>query len=287
MWRSLLFVPVLEDRFIAKAAERGASAVVLDLEASVAADRKVEAREKLPNIVKELAPKVEVTVRINSLWLGAIRDLEACVILGVSALHLAQCESAEYVKAIDGLVTELEAERGLVIGSISLVAILESPRAVLNAQAIAAASPRLVGLALGVEDYATAMEGDTVAALLEPAGFHVIQAARAEGLTPLVVPTSMAGYRNLDVLEAAAKRARSQGSTGSYAVHPKQIEVLNRTFAPTESELDWARRVLTRAESATKAREAVFQIDGRMIDLPLITRARNILRNAPENALPK
>ncbi len=277
MWRSLLFIPVLEERFVAKAAERGASAVVLDLEASIADDRKAEARAALPRVVSRLAPYVEVTVRINPLWLNAIRDLEAAVIDGVTTLHLARCESPAAVAAIDGLLSEFEAERGLAETPLSLVAMLESPRAVLDARGIAGASKRMVGLTLGVEDYATEMATATSDEVLRPAGYQVIQAARAAGIEPYVVPASMSNFRDLEGLEQAASYARSLGSIGGYAVHPAQIDVLNRVFAPTETELDWARRVLAEADRAAEGGKGVFKVDGQMIDLPIINRARHIV----------
>ena len=278
MWRSLLFVPVLEERFIAKAANSGADAVVLDLEASIADARKADARAALPEAAARLASEIDVTVRINPLWLEAIRDLEACMCEGISAIHLARCNGPEEVIAVDRLITELESDRGLNGPTPSLIAMLESPGAVENAQAIAQASPRMAGLTLGVEDYATEMGVAANDTLLRTAAFQVIQTAKAARLEPILVPTSMADFRNLKALEDAAQFARNLGATGGYAVHPAQIEVLNRVFAPTETERDWARQVLATSESAKKDGKAVFLLDGQMIDLPLITRAQQILK---------
>ena len=278
MWRSLLFVPVLEERFIAKAASSGTDAVVLDLEASIADARKADARSALPEAVARLASEIDVTVRINPLWLEAIRDLEACMCGGISAIHLARCNGPEEVIAVDRLITELERDRGLNGPTPSLIAMLESPGAVENAQAIAQASPRMAGLTLGVEDYATEMGVAANDTLLRTAAFQVIQTAKAARLEPILVPTSMADFRNLEALEDAAQFSRNLGATGGYAVHPAQIEVLNRVFAPTEMERDWARQVLATSESAKKDGKAVFLLDGQMIDLPLITRAQKILK---------
>lgn len=277
MWRSLLFVPVLEERFIAKAADCAADAVILDLEASIADARKPEARAALQNAVNRLAPHIAVTVRINPLWMAAIRDLEVCVIDGVSALHLARCGTAQEVAAVDGIVSELERERNLPVGQIKLIAMLESPGAVLQAESIARASGRVIGLTLGVEDYATEMGTQANDALLRPAGLQVIQAARAAGIDPLVVPSSMADFRDFAALERAAGFARTLGSVGGYAVHPGQVEVLNRVFSPSEVEIGWANRVLTAAKQAEAEGQGIFKIDGQMIDLPLITRAKRIL----------
>jgi len=277
MWRSLLFVPILEERLLEKAADRGADALVLDLEASIPDSKKSSARDAVESTVNALAPKIEVTVRINAAWLNAFRDVEACVVEGVSAIHLARCESAREVIAIDRLMGELEAERGLPGGGISLIAMLESPQAVIDAPKIAHASPRLCGLTLGVEDYATEMGVVASGDVLRPAGYQVIQAARAKNLNPFVVPVSMSSFRDLESLEQAALHARALGSVGGYAIHPDQIAVLNRVFKPTTEEIAWARRVVSAAQEADSAGTGVFEIDGDMIDLPLIKRAQQIL----------
>ena len=87
----------------------------------------------------------------------------------------------------------------------------------------------------------------------------------------------MANFRDLKGLERAAKYARSLGSSGGYAVHPAQVAVLNRVFAPTDAEIDWAKRVLSEAERASASGKGVYKVDGQMIDLPIITRARHIV----------
>ena len=277
MWRSLLFIPVLEERFIAKAAERGADALVLDLEASIAPDRKDEARAALPGIVERLAPQVAVTVRINPLWMATLRDLDAAVIEGVQAVHLALCESAEHVRAVDGIVSDLEAERGLPVGQIKLIAMLETADAVCQAAEIAKASPRLMGMTLGVEDYITSMGGIASENILRPAAFQVIQAARSGGLEPFLVPASMADYGDSDVLENAANYAKSLGSVGGYAVHPSQVAVLNTVFFPSEDAIVWARDVVAVAEIAQSEGKGAFKVKDQMIDGPLIERAKRIL----------
>ncbi len=278
MWRSLLFIPALEEKFIAKAARRGADAIVLDLEASVDASRKDEARAALPDVVARLAPDCTVTVRINALWAVAFRDLVACVTPGVSAIHLPLCENAEQVRAVDAMISELETERDLKPGGIGLVAMLESAGAVVRAAEIAQASPRLRGMTVGVEDYATSIGVATTPEVLGPAAQQVTQAARAAGIASFAIAASMADFRDTDGLRRAAARARATGTTGGYAVHPAQVEVLNKVFAPTAEETVWARKVVAAAEQAKKDGLGVFKVDDRMIDLPLIARAEAILR---------
>lgn len=277
MWRSLLFVPTLEDRFVAKAAKRGADAIVLDLEASIAAGRKAEAREALAAALEQLVPSVPVTVRINPLWMAAVKDLDACVIPGVDAVHLAQCEGADHVRAIDGLITDLEVERSLPTGAIKLIAMIESADALTKVTKIARASPRLVGLTLGVEDYATSMGVSATADLLRPAVYQLNQAAYAANIHSFAVPTSMADFEDLAALESQARYARKIGSVGGYAVHPAQVECLNVVFSPTTEELSWAQAVVAAADKAEEQGQGVFKVEGQMIDQPLIARARTLL----------
>lgn len=277
MWRSLLFVPTLEDRFVAKAAKRGADAIVLDLEASIAAGRKAEAREALAAAVEQLVPSVPVTVRINPLWMAAVKDLDACVIPGVDAVHLAQCDGADHVRAIDGLITDLEVERSLPTGAIKLIAMIESADALTKVTKIARASPRLVGLTLGVEDYATSMGVSATADLLRPAVYQLNQAAHAANIHSFAVPTSMADFKDVAALESQARYARKIGSVGGYAVHPAQVECLNVVFSPTTEELSWAQAVVAAADKAEEQGQGVFKVEGQMIDQPLIARARTLL----------
>ena len=277
MWRSLLFTPTLKERFVEKAASRGADAIILDLEASIAAERKGEARQALPEAVEKLAADVAVTVRINPLWLDAIRDLEACVLPGVQAVHMALCENVAHVHAVDGIISELEEKRGLPVGEIKLVAMIESAAALVRATGIARASPRLIGMTLGVEDYATSMGVSATPDLLRPAVFQLNQAARAADIASFGVPVSMADYQETRTLEAEARYARTLGTTGGYAVHPAQVAILNAVFEPTAEEIAWATEVLAGAKEAQKRAEGVFKVRGQMIDQPLIIRAERIM----------
>jgi citrate lyase subunit beta/citryl-CoA lyase len=277
MWRSLLFIPTLEERFVAKAATRGADAIILDLEASIPDTRKEEARAALPGAVEKLVSDVPVTVRINPLWTPAIRDLEACVIPGVSAIHIALCESGEHVRAIDGILSELESARGLPAGGINLLAMIESADALGRAAEIAKASPRLVGLTLGVEDYATSIGVAATPDLLRPAVFQLNQAAHGAGIQSFAVPASIADFNVTETLDTQSRYARRLGSIGGYAVHPAQVAVFNAVFAATREEIAWAREVVSGAKDSKQKGEAVFKVQGQMIDKPLITRAMRIL----------
>lgn len=230
--------------------------------------------------MERLAENTAVTVRINSLWLKCIRDLEASVRTGVQALHIAYCENVEHVRFIDGIVSELEAERNIEVGTVKLIAMIESPDSLIQAADIAKALPRLYGLTLGVEDYATSMGAATSQELLRPAVFQVIQAAHAAKVHPFTVPASMADYSDHSTLDAAARYARSLGSVGGYAVHPSQIETLNQVFSVSDAELAWAKKVVAALKESKNLTKGAFDLEGQMIDKPLIERALLMLERS-------
>ena len=287
MWRSVLFVPVLEERFVAKALERGADAIVLDLEASIAAHRKAEARAALPAVVERLRGHgTDVLVRINTCWRPALLDLEAAAMDGVRALVVPDCREVAELAAIDGVLGELEAERALPPNGIGLVPILESAQGVLAGRDIAAAAKRVVGLTFGIEDYVADME-----AVLDPSSLHhvalqVAQMARAAGVEPFVVPESLANLSELDRFRTAAQAGRDMGSRGGFAVHPNQVAILNDVFTPSEDEIASARKIVAAADDAEAAGTGAVSLDGRMIDLPIVIRAKRLLARVPSASDP-
>jgi len=280
MWRSALFVPATEPRLLEKAPQRGAEAIVLDLEASVVARRKQEARAALSAAVETLRGSgLDVLVRVNMGWYMPFLDIEAVVIEGVRAILVPNAREVAMLTALDGLIGELEAKRGLGAGSIALVPIIESAAGVELAPDLARA-PRVVALAFGVEDFLADMQALPDETLLNHTAIRIISAARAGGCSPLVLPESLAVLDDMDRFEAAARRARAFGSEGSFAVHPRQVAVLNACFTPTEAELAQARRIVNASEAAERDGTGAFTLDGRMIDLPIVVRARHLLESA-------
>lgn len=281
MWRSLLFMPVLEERFLAKAAERGADAVVLDLEASIVAARKDEARAALAPAVERLhAAGQDVLVRINMPWRPALKDLEFAVRPGVRALALPGCESAAHVLAVDACVGELEAERGLPHGGIRLVPLIESPRGVRDADAILRATGRIACVGFGIEDYLAILGAPPSVDLQTMTGLAVAEAARAAGVVPLIVPETLGNLEDMDSFEAAAERGRRMGSEGGFAAHPGQVERLNKVFTPSDEEVATAERIVATAREAERAGLGAVRHEGGMIDGPIIVRSERLLERA-------
>jgi citrate lyase subunit beta / citryl-CoA lyase len=278
LWRSLLFVPVTNERFVARAQERGADAIQLDLEDSVAAAEKRAAREALPEVVRTVAGgPADVLVRVNRPWRLAVRDLEAAVLPGVTGLTIPKVPGPRHVAEIADLVGELERERGLPPGSVRLLPAIEDPEALARAQAIAAASPRVAGLTLGGEDFALAIGVEPDEDVLLSANQAIVAAAAAVGVPPLGTLGSIASFSDADAYRRMVQRSRRFGFQGGSAIHPNQVPILNEEFAPTPEETGAAEKIVEAFEQAERRGEAAVAVDGRMVDVPVVERARRTL----------
>jgi len=272
MWRSLLFVPALNNRLIASAARRGADAIVLDLEAAVPPERKADARAQLPQVISLLKGQgATVAVRINLPDHGGDDDLDTACRAGASIIVLPKATPTNTARAAASASADVK-----------LIPLIEGPRGVIDALAIAEAAKSVAALGFGVEDYATEMGVPPTPELLTYAGFQVIQAARAAIRAPLVIMDTIADYKDLQRFEAAARNAHAMGASGSFAIHPMQVDILNREFTPGKAEREKALCIVEAAESARRTGEAIASIDGQMIDAPVEARARAILKLAEQ-----
>ncbi|NQW10613.1 MAG: CoA ester lyase [Alphaproteobacteria bacterium] len=279
LWRSLLYVPATAVRFVAKAAERGADGIILDLEDSIPPDAKTAARSVLAGAVAAVARGAgDVLVRINRPWRLAVADLEAAVIPGVDGLCLPKVDSADHLVAIDEVVAELEAERGLVPGHIRYAVLVETAKGVAEARAIAKGSARVAAITLGGEDMSADLglpEPDP--AVLDPYDAAVRLAAREAGVIPLGYPGSIAEFTDLDAFRRAAEAGRRNGSEGGMAIHPAQVPVLNAAFAPSAEEITHAEGVLAAFDDALARGLGAVAYQGKMIDKPIVDRARRVI----------
>jgi citrate lyase subunit beta/citryl-CoA lyase len=280
-WRSMLFVPVTVEKFVHTAADRGADAVILDLEDSVAPSQKERARTLIPDAIPRVARNgADVLVRVNRPWRLLVRDLEAAVVPGVVGLLLTKVDSPEHVQGVAEIVAELEEERGLPPGKLVFVALVETAVGFLRIEAIARSHPRVVGLSLGTEDF-TASVGmlPDPDALLYPKQ-HTVFAARAAGILPLGFVGSIADFRDQDAFRAIVRRSKRLGFVGASAIHPLQVQVLNEEFAPTSEEVDRAQRMVAAYDKAYAEGLGAVQFEGAMIDVPVVERARTVLKRA-------
>jgi citrate lyase subunit beta / citryl-CoA lyase len=280
-WRSLLFVPVTAEKFVRTGADRGADGIILDLEDAVAPSQKERARTLIADAIPQVARNGgDVLVRVNRPWRLLVRDLEAAVIPGIAALMLTKVDSAEHVHAVAEIVAELEAERGLPMGAMKFVVLVETAAGFFRIEAIARSHPRVVALSLGTEDFTAdcGMLPDPEA-LFYPKQ-HTLIAARAAGILPMGFVGSIADFRDQEAFRAIVRRSKRLGFMGASAIHPLQVPVLNEEFGVTEAEEERAHRMVAAYEAAFAQGLGAVQFEGAMIDVPVVERAKNVLRRA-------
>ena len=280
--RSFLYVPANRERFLEKAVGLPADAFILDLEDSVPAAEKANARTG----VVEYAPKIpdnRTWVRVNGLDTGlAEADLDAVIgVAGIAGIFLPKVETRDEVLRWDAMIGAREGKRALASGSIGLVPSIESARGVLNAYDMAVAAKRVVSLGFG-----GARDGDLNTDLgcawsidgpeMLHARSHTLLAARAARFdTPL--DGVFADVRDADGFERDTALSRRLGYRGRKLIHPAQIEPCNRLYRPSAAELDYYVRVLDAFDRAAAQGSASTTVDGRMIDVAMANAARRAL----------
>jgi citrate lyase subunit beta/citryl-CoA lyase len=281
VWRSLMFVPVTVEKFVRTAADRGADAYILDLEDAVAPSQKDHARTLIADAIPQVARNgADVLVRVNRPWRMLVRDIEAAVIPGVAALVLTKVDSPEHVQAAAEIVEELENERGLPAGGIKFVVLVETAAGFFRMEQIARAHKRIVGLSLGAEDFAA-----DVGMQSEPEGLfypkqHMLFAARAAGVLPMGFVGSIADFRDQEAFRTIVRRSKRLGFMCASAIHPLQVSVLNEEFAPSPAEIERAERMIAAYDAAYAQGLGAVQFEGAMIDVPVVERAKTVLRRA-------
>ena len=274
----MLYVPAHVERFVAKAHERGADCIQLDLEDSVPPAEKEHARSCVQaNAARVRRGGADVLVRINRPLSLAVRDIESSVGPDVDGFVLPKVGSADHVRLIEEHIAEIELRRGLPVGHSRLVILIETAAAWLAIADIARASPRVVGLNLGTEDFALDCEMEPTPESLQVAKQHVVFAARAAQILPLGLIGSLADFGDLPAFEEMVRRSRRFGFAGASCIHPAQVSILNTLFAPSSEEVDRARRTVAALEAAERRGLGSVGLDGRMIDAPVAASARRVV----------
>jgi citrate lyase subunit beta/citryl-CoA lyase len=283
-WRSALFVPGDDLRKVSSAARSQTDAIILDLEDGVAPLRKKDARSALREGASKLdAAGFDVVVRINAPWEAALTDLQAAVMPNVRAIMVPKSEAAPRLQVLGEMIEQLERSRGLTVGGIALLALVESPTGLGKLDELASA-PRVCGLALGTEDFSLSLGVPPTPECLDLPSRMVCLAARSRGLMALAVPASIAAFRAIDAFGAAARQARRFGATGALCVHPAQAVEANRAFQPTEAEAAQARSIIDAWRTAQERGDAVTSLNDQMIDAPVAARAFRLLASLQPEA---
>lgn len=280
--RSILFVPALAARAAERAHERGADALVVDLEDAIAPDRKSDARRAAAPMCATFAARGRpVLLRINGPAELRDADLEVPAASPVDCVMLPKVESAATVRAVRARLDALGAG-----GRVALAPLIETPRGLLRAEEIAGADPSVVALGFGAGDLAVEVGVGPTPALCEPAAWRIAMVAHAHGLACWGVAGSIGDVADLDALRAAARRARELGFTGTPVVHPSQVPVANEVFGVAHEELVHAHGVLAAWEAMQARGEGVALLDGRLVEAPAVRAARRTVARAGRCAGP-
>lgn len=273
-YRSWLFVPGDNEKMLGKVAGLTADCAILDLEDAVAAERKPEARRLCSTVVQAGDFDVRLFVRINPLEsAGGRDDLGAVVRPGLAGVVLPKAETRAQIEALDDCLRREEERNGLASGSVAVVPLVETPRGVLNALSLAEGL-RVTALCLGGEDLSLALGARRTAQgrELEFARGMLVTAAAAADRE--VVDTVWTDLRDTEGLARECRQMRDLGFTGKLAIHPAQVGPIHEAFSPSEEELEHARRVVEAFETAGSG---VVSLDGRMLDAPVVERARRLV----------
>jgi citrate lyase subunit beta/citryl-CoA lyase len=301
--RTLLFVPANNPRFVEKAYTRGADCILLDLEDSIPLTEKETARR----LIKEIIPiagkgGAEVFVRTNSPINMAIKDVEVITWPGLSGFVYPKASVAEIV-TLDKMMTELEKRRGLSVGSLEIIPLIETAKGILDAYQIATCSSRIRAMTGGI-NLDTCLEigcdggpempwGPTtvpsdwtgirewmvivcVAARIQPMGIGTIDKGPDGTLRAL----EEFSYTDIETNFRRAVLGRQMGYKGSLCIHPAQVEPTNRGFTPAPEEIDWAKKALKVFEEGVRTGKAAVPFEGRMVDIPVAERAKKLVRRA-------
>jgi len=280
--RSLLYIPGNSPGMLQNCSIYGSDGVLLDLEDAISVSEKDSARKLVKHALLSLDfGTVERVVRINGRDTPFFEaDLAEIIPAAPDAIRLPKVDSADDVIAADRIMTRIETECGLPVGAIGIQAMLETARAIVNVNSIAAASPRLVGLTLGGQDLVADLGIKATKAGLELlyAKSAVVIAAKAFGLQAF--DTVYTDVGDLEGLREQAMISVSLGFSGKAASRPSQIPVIHAAFAPAEKEVAKAAKVVSAAKEAEAHGLGVISVDGKMVDAPVVAQARRTLELA-------
>ena len=290
--RTLLFVPGNQPSMLAKATGFETPWLIPDLEDSVPASEKAAARDMVAEHIPILAKAGKLLApRVNSIKSGLAEDDIAAVVSNeIVGISIGKIGNASEVKTLDQILAKAEERAGVPVGKTMILPWLETAEAIINAYEICMCSDRIRWTAFGAEDFSADMgisrtvdeveskSGGEPEPGLAYARAAVAVAARAAGIHALDTPYTK--FRDPEGLRAEAMLAKSIGYKGKLAIHPAQVEIIESVFRPTDAEIERARRVLDIATEAETEGRGSVSLDGEMIDMPVILRSQNVLRDA-------
>jgi len=280
--RTMLFVPGNNTSMVVNAGIYPVDSLMFDLEDSVSLDQKDNARFVLHEALKTINyQNKELIVRINSLSNGMGQtDLDYLIPLGKVAIRLPKTDSAQDIIDCESYIEKIEKRCGMKVGTTKMMAAIESANGVLNAYSIAHASKRLIGIALGAEDLVTDLHTRRSPGGLELsfARSMILMAARSAGIS--AIDTVYSDLNNMEGFRSEVEMIKQLGFDGKSIINPRQIETIVEIFSPTEKEIMDALEIVDVMKEAAKKGKGVVSLHGKMIDKPIIERAKRVLETA-------
>jgi len=277
--RTLLFVPGNQARRLEKARLIPADALILDLEDSVPPSEKDSARKMVAASIDELAASgKDIFVRINSLPTPyAVSDIKAVATKSLRGICLPKSETADDIRRADALLADAEKKSRLEAGSISIMALIETSKGIINAYEIVSASPRIIGAIFGAEDFALEMGIKRTKEGAEIYYPRTVVAVACHAANVLAIDSVYTDVRDTDGLIRETRAVAQLGFQGKAVIHPDQVGPVNQVFVPSDEEIAQARRVVHTFEAAVAQGQASVSLDGKMVDAPVAERARKVL----------
>jgi citrate lyase subunit beta/citryl-CoA lyase len=286
MLRSLLFVPGHRARFYEKLAEFRPDAVIIDLEDAVPPAEKPVARAMVrERLGGPLLAGMRVFVRVNAVDTEFFRDdVRGVVAAGLDGIFLPKAADAEAIRETNMQLAQSELRVGLMLGGIRIVPIVETVAGALNARELAVASPRVMALAFGAEDFTLDLGVERSRDGSETRYPRAMVALAAHGANRLAIDTPWTAISDEGGLIRETEEGRQFGYTAKQAIHPSQIGPIHAVFTPTATEVAWAQRVIAAYDEAIARGTGAINLDGKLIDVPMVARARRVLERAGEPA---
>ncbi|MHA5131098.1 citrate (pro-3S)-lyase subunit beta [Oenococcus oeni] len=285
--RTMMFVPGNNPAMLKDAGIYGADSIMFDLEDAVSLSEKDAARILVFNVLTtQDYGDAELVVRVNGLDTPFFKnDVYAMVKAGVDVIRLPKTESAEMMRQLESVIEEAEKKFSIEVGTTHMMAAIESAKGVLNAPEIAAASDRMIGIALSAEDYTTDMKTHRYpdGAELEFARNMVLHAARAAGIAAF--DTVFTNMNDTEGFISETQYIHQLGFDGKSLVNPRQIPLVNQVYAPSESEIEKAEDVINAIEEAKAKGSGVISLNGQMVDRPVVLRAQRVMKLAKASHL--
>lgn len=279
--RAMMFMPGNNPAMLQNAGIYGADTVIFDVEDAVAVSEKDAARQLVHNAIKRLQYPCEVAVRINHIQTPfGLDDLKVILPAKPDLIRLPKAETGQDIKIIDEIIGEAEAKYGFAAGSIGMMAAIETAKGLMHAYEIATASPRMVALAIGGEDFVADLKTSRSREGWElfVARSQLLLAARAAGIQ--AIDSVFANANDDEGFLAETRLIKQLGFDGKSVINPRQVRMAQEVFTPSEKEIKNAERVLAAYKEALERKSGVVALDGKMIDTPIVTRAERVLAYA-------